>query len=83
MSKVRPEDHPDFIGGWKWSKLELDWINERIGTLEAAAQRQWVGLTDEEILGAARDHYNPHQRPEVSFARMIEAKLKEKNHGKD
>jgi hypothetical protein len=36
MSKIKPEDHPDFIGGWKWTKLELDWINERIGTLEAA-----------------------------------------------
>ena len=30
-------------------------------------------LTDEEILSIARDHYNPHQRPEISFARAIEA----------
>jgi hypothetical protein len=30
-------------------------------------------LTDEEILAVARDHYNPHQRPEISFARAIEA----------
>ena len=30
-------------------------------------------LTDEEILTVARDHYNPHQRPEISFARAIEA----------
>ena len=45
------------------------------------AQRTWVGLTDEEILAVARDHYNPHQRPEISFARAIETKLKEKNHG--
>ena len=29
-------------------------------------------LTDEEILTVARDHYNPHQRPEISFARAIE-----------
>ena len=36
-------------------------------------------LTDEEIIEVARDHYNPHQRPEISFARAIEAKLKEKN----
>lgn len=36
MTKIKPEDHPDFIGGWKWTKLELDWINERIGTLESA-----------------------------------------------
>ena len=30
-------------------------------------------LTDEDILTVARDHYNPHQRPEISFARAIEA----------
>jgi len=43
------------------------------------AQRTWVGLTDEEILEVSRGHYNPHQRPEISFAHAIEAKLKEKN----
>jgi len=43
------------------------------------AQRTWQGLTDEEIFAVARDHYNPHQRAEISFARAIEAKLKEKN----
>jgi hypothetical protein len=29
-------------------------------------------LTDEQILEVARDHYNPHQRAEISFARAIE-----------
>jgi hypothetical protein len=48
-------------------------------TTPPAAQRQWVGLTDEEIIEVARDHYNPHQRPEISFSQLIEAKLKEKN----
>ena len=33
-------------------------------------------MTDEEILEAARDHYNPNQRAEISFARAIE-----KHHG--
>ena len=85
MSKVRPEDHPDFIGGWKWSKLELDWINERIGTLEAAAQRQWVGLTDEErkqirsriqvYLGMTQYEYG------LAVQQATELVLKEKNHG--
>ena len=37
-------------------------------------QRTWVGLTDEQILQLWR---NDHDR--VSFARAIEAKLKEKN----
>ena len=30
-------------------------------------------LTDEQILTVVRDHYNPYQRPEISFARAIEA----------
>ena len=30
-------------------------------------------LTDEQILIVARDHYNPNQRAEISFARAIEA----------
>ena len=40
------------------------------------AQRTWVGLTDEEIL--AEIPTTTH-RPATSFARAIEAKLKEKN----
>jgi hypothetical protein len=36
MSKIKPQDHPDYVGGWVWTKLELDWINERIDPLEAA-----------------------------------------------
>ena len=40
--------------------------------------REWVGLTDEEI--RALDEYsNLYTMP--AFARAIEAKLKEKNHG--
>lgn len=46
---------------------------------ESNTSLEWVGLTDEEILAVARDHYNPHQRSEISFAKAIEAKLKEKN----
>jgi len=30
-------------------------------------------LTDEEILAIAQGHYNPYQRPEISFARAVEA----------
>lgn len=45
----------------------------------AAPRKEWQGLTDEEILKTTRDHYSPHQRPEITFARAIEAKLKEKN----
>ena len=37
-----------------------------------ASPPQRKPLTDEQILTVARDHYNPHQRPEISFARAIE-----------
>jgi hypothetical protein len=44
-----------------------------------AAQRQWVGLTDEEVTALKRngERYISSQ----DFARAIEAKLKEKNNG--
>jgi hypothetical protein len=41
-----------------------------------AASREWVGLTDEEILAELPVTTS---RPATSFARAIEAKLKEKN----
>jgi hypothetical protein len=44
-------------------------------TQEYAAQRQWVGLTDEE----RRLLFNPLHDAPFEFARAIEAKLKEKN----
>ena len=37
-------------------------------------QKEWVGLTDEEIKNSMRGH-----NTQVDFARAIEAKLKEKN----
>jgi len=44
---------------------------------EEALQRTWVGLTNEEI---ASVEYNNHPLDGIrSFARAIEAKLKEKN----
>jgi hypothetical protein len=48
-----------------------------------AAQRQWVGLTDEEIwktisrIGTSDSDVNPYAK--LADARAIEAKLKEKN----
>ena len=43
-------------------------------------QREWVGLTDEEIaLVCAECAASAHRSDDISFARAIEAKLKEKN----
>ena len=41
------------------------------------AQREWQGLTDEEIRTAAS--LGIYEKPLIEFARAIEAKLKEKN----
>jgi len=47
------------------------------------AQREWQGLTDEEILEEYRQSYGDDGNlTDVYFARAIEAKLKEKNYDK-
>lgn len=44
-------------------------------------QREWVGLTDEEIaLVCAECAASAHNWNDISFAHAIEAKLKDKNH---
>jgi hypothetical protein len=55
------------------------------GRATGRAERDWVGLTDEEILdtlgisGSADADYNAVRT--LNDARKLEAKLKEKNHG--
>ena len=44
-------------------------------TTPPAAQRQWVGLTDEEVKHIADSEW------EEAFVRLIEAKLRSKNDG--
>jgi len=45
--------------------------------------KEWVGMTDEEVSEIIRKEigFNSCFGPEESFARAIESKLKEKNHG--
>jgi hypothetical protein len=57
-------------------------------TTPPAAQRQWVGLTDEAIWSEYQTlwPFHPAEEPRLAkdiakFARAIEAKLKEKNNG--
>ena len=60
---------------------------EPLYTTPPAAQRQWVGLTDEEIESLDcvyvnwLDYEQVETKGEKEFARAIEAKLKEKNNG--
>jgi hypothetical protein len=53
---------------------------ECIEYLLSLVQKEWVGLTDEEILEEYRQSYGDDGNlTDVYFARAIEAKLKEKN----
>jgi hypothetical protein len=70
----------------QYKRLSLKFPNEKrevvaLYTTPPAAQRQWVGLTDEEIRKTA-DACDAGQEGfeyTIAFARAIEAKLKEKN----
>lgn len=52
-----------------------------VGTMLYTAPRQWQGLTDEEIEEAKHSYDWTAGWTIERFARQIEAKLKEKNHG--
>jgi len=54
-----------------------------VGMALYRAPREWVGLTDEEVseIIGKEIGFNSCFGPEESFARAIETKLKEKNHG--
>ena len=57
--------------------MNKDIDDDTQGYLSDRPKREWVGLTDEEITSVAN---NSHPLNGVrSFARAIEAKLKEKN----
>jgi hypothetical protein len=54
-----------------------------VGTLlfTAPPRREWQGLTEEEILLASVECAASHQQDDVAFARAVEARLRELNHG--
>jgi hypothetical protein len=68
----------DFISEkhYKATLEDGSWPIRALYTTSPAAQRQWVGLTDEERNKIRFDHLDYDER-----ARAIEAKLKEKNNG--
>lgn len=45
MKSVSKEDHPDFIGGVVWSRLELDWIRARDFKWESIVAEQRGTIT--------------------------------------
>jgi hypothetical protein len=69
---------------FRWKKPSSTFKPIALYTTPPAAQRQWVGLTDEEVYPLANEHLHYQMEGyEVSgiynLARAIEARLKELN----
>ena len=64
-------------------ELGLDYMRPdlaKVGEVGVWGKREWQGLTEEEIaLICGECAASAHQHDDISFARAIEAKLKEKN----
>jgi hypothetical protein len=54
---------------------------ECIEYLLSVVQKEWVGLTDEEYEALAEKHVTNCYFDTLTYARAVETKLKEKNHG--
>jgi hypothetical protein len=65
-------DHDFFLKGMAWA----DAILRKKNTTPPAAQRQWVGLTNDDIWEVYKKHDSMQY---MEFSRAVEAKLKEKN----
>ena len=75
------EEHVDEMVKTEHDKqIEIAQAYER-GWNAALAQREWVGLTDEEINSVRYSRDWTATWTDTTFARAIEAKLREKNHG--
>lgn len=86
QSRMRPDWEENGWTQWKdcpkeqadnfWKVPHLhDWVYEARALYTAPPQREWQGLTDEEIT----DLWNAPGDSGTEFARAIEAKLREKN----
>jgi hypothetical protein len=68
------------------AEKQKQWDLERVAILRKAkgmSQREWVGLTDEEIHDEALKLMRQHKTGYLGIARAVEAKLKELNHAAD
>jgi len=74
----RCNEHPDHQDGMISNSMIQQRLHEEIDELRKYLEREWVGLTDEEIHGT--QGYQ-ETREMYRFAKAVEAKLKEKNHG--
>ena len=63
--EVKPQDHPDFIGGWVWTELESRWIEKRIA--EAI-------LAEREACADIAENWNCNGSPRLGVAAQIRAR---------
>ena len=71
---------------WKQDAIGYRGIWKKIPLYTNPPKREWVGLTDKDILDALQPHYEEWEASELldlssEDYKLIEAKLKEKNHG--
>jgi hypothetical protein len=73
--------HPKCDGGCMYQCTKGYTQFPECATTPPAAQRQWVGLTEDEVSQIIGEQigFNSCWGPEEDFAKAIEAKLKEKN----
>ena len=73
----QPNQEPDF-----WALFdENQRLRAELKFNTTPPQRQWVGLTDDEIALIVGECAASHRHDDVSFAKEIETKLREKNGG--
>jgi hypothetical protein len=48
--EVKPQDHPDFVGGWVWTELESRWIEKRIAEAILAEREACAKVAENRIL---------------------------------
>jgi hypothetical protein len=78
----RCDEHPDHQRGMPTGQMIALRLGEEIDELRAyIEQRTWVGLTDEEIkaINAQVSQIPPIDYTTTTYAKAVEAKLKEKN----
>lgn len=46
--QIKPQDHPDFVGGWVWRELEMRWIEKRIAEAVVKEREACAQLAEKE-----------------------------------
>ena len=78
--RQRCEEHPDHDGIVSEAMIQARMQEEIDELRDALEPRQWQGLTDDEIaLICGECAASAHQTDDLSYARAIEARLREKN----